>query len=280
MARMNRSSSHTPQIVAERGMLEMLLLDETVVAVVHGEGAHAVEQAAPAVKKHAGVAVALQDAGNGFDIVRAVTLYDGVAGQRREGGEHALEAAHGAVAGSIEIGEEHAFLGGELVHFRGEGVRAAQAAPEFGAEAFFEKDDDVVFGPVQAAGDGALGGVGTGGEGGVGLGEEPVGAAGGVVGGDGAVKGGVIEVAGPGGVEEGGGAVAGDFVEDALGAEAGLTSAEGEPKPTVSASAPARRRRRGPAEVGMSQIVLVTLWITMRRATANTPQMARTGTTG
>jgi hypothetical protein len=87
----------------EGRMLEVLLLDETVVAVADGERAHAVEQSAATIQEHAGVAVPFQHAGDRLDIVGPVTLDDRVTRQGREGGQHPLEPPHGAVAGSKDV---------------------------------------------------------------------------------------------------------------------------------------------------------------------------------
>ena len=135
----------------EARMLEVLLLDEAVVAVADCEGAHPVEDAAPTVEEDCRVPVAFQHAGDGLDIVRAVPFHDGLARQRREGGQHALEPPHGAVAGGKQVGEEHALLRGQLVHLRRERVLAPQAAPEFRAQAFLEDDHDVKAGAVWVA---------------------------------------------------------------------------------------------------------------------------------
>ena len=48
---------------------------------------------------------AFQDAGDGLDVVGAITPDDGVAGQRRERREDAFHAAHRAVAAGEEVRE-------------------------------------------------------------------------------------------------------------------------------------------------------------------------------
>ena len=98
-----------------------------------------VEEAAPAVKEHRRVAVALEDARDGLDVIGEVALDDAIAGQWREGGEHPFHAADGAVAAGVDIGEEQALLGRHFVHLGGQGVLAPQATPELRAEALLQE---------------------------------------------------------------------------------------------------------------------------------------------
>jgi hypothetical protein len=95
---------HTPGR-GEGRVLEMFLLNEPVVAVAHGERAHSIEKASSAVQKHGGIAIALQHASNGFNILRAIPFDDGVPGQRGERRKNTFEATHGTVAGGVKIGE-------------------------------------------------------------------------------------------------------------------------------------------------------------------------------
>ena len=207
--------AHAPD-GGEGRMLEMLLLDETVVAVADGEGAHAVEQPAAAIEEYACVAVPLQHAGDGLDIVGPIPLDDRLTGQRREGGQCALEPPHGTVAGSIEVREEHAFLGRELVHLRCECVGAAQAAPELGAEALLEEDHHVEAGAGRIAGDAPADRLARFHKLRVRFGQEAARPLVGFSQRHGLVERGVIKVMRPSGSEEGEGAVIGDFVQGAV----------------------------------------------------------------
>lgn len=68
----------------ESRFFKILLLDEPVIAVIHRERAHPIEEAAPAIQEEGGITVPLEDAGNGFHVVRQIPLHDGIARQGRE----------------------------------------------------------------------------------------------------------------------------------------------------------------------------------------------------
>jgi len=205
----------------------MFLFDETIVAIAKGVGTHAVEKAAAAIKEVGGIAVTLQDARDSLDIVREIAFDDGVAGQGRKRGQDAFHAADSAVSASVEIGEKHSVFGSEFVHFRSEGIGASETAPEFGAEAFFEENNDVETRAGGIAGDAAAERVARFDKLSIGFGQEPARPLVGVVQGKGFVKCGVIEVVGPGGCEEGEGAVVGDLVEGAIVTDAGSFEVKG-----------------------------------------------------
>src|SRR5438876_9180567 len=91
-------------------LLKMFLLDKTVIAIVEGKGAHAVEHAASAIQKYRLVAIAFENARDGLDIARTIPFDDRIAGERRKRGKDAFKSAHGAVAGSIKVRVEHAIV--------------------------------------------------------------------------------------------------------------------------------------------------------------------------
>ena len=92
-----------------------IVFEEAFITVVKGKRTHAVEDAAATVEKQCCVAVALQDAGDSFNVVRKVAFNDGITGQGRKGSKDAFHSAHGAISAGVDIGEEEAFIGGEFV---------------------------------------------------------------------------------------------------------------------------------------------------------------------
>src|SRR2546426_221497 len=98
-----------------------IVFEEAFITVVKGKRTHAVEDAAATVEKQRCVAVALQDAGDSFNVVGKVAFNDGITGQGRKGSKDAFHSAHGPISAGVDIGEEEAFVGGEFVHFRRQG---------------------------------------------------------------------------------------------------------------------------------------------------------------
>src|SRR5262249_3690852 len=86
------------------------LLDELLPAVVREERLHRVERGVAAVEERRRVAARTEDARQRRDLVRLLALQDRLAGQRHERGQHALDAAHGAVAGRDELRQQQALL--------------------------------------------------------------------------------------------------------------------------------------------------------------------------
>ena len=207
--------AHAPD-VHECRVGKIFLVNDAVIAVGDKERFHVVEGGVAAVEEHRVVTFALEHAGDGLHIFGTVAVDNGVPGQRRERRQRAFHAAHGAVAGGVDVVEQQAFLRREPVHFRCQRVGASEAAPEFRPEAFFQQNHDVEARAVRVTCDLPGDVVGTAGEGGVGGREHPVQAGVGFVAGNGFVKGVVVEVARPGGREKGNRAVVGDFVDGAV----------------------------------------------------------------
>ena len=150
----------TPRGGGESGIWKILLLDKALVTVVEGEGTHAVENSAAAIKEHGRVSIALKDARDGLDVLRAIPFDDGIAGQWGKGGENPFKAAHRPVPGGVHIFKQHALVPGQLVHPRSQRwSRSSEGSPEFRAETFLEENDDIQARPVGVAVNAALEGI-------------------------------------------------------------------------------------------------------------------------
>ncbi len=119
---------------------KMFSLDESIIAVIQGEGPHSIKDSPAPVEKQCGVTVALQHARNRFDVMRELPHDNGVAGQWGERGKHAFEASNSAVSRSINVGEQHSRISGELVHFGSQSSElASQNAPKLRTETLLQQ---------------------------------------------------------------------------------------------------------------------------------------------
>ena len=156
-----------------------------------------------------------------------VALDNRISRQGWKGGKDSFHAAHRAVAASVEVGEEQPFLCREPIHFRREAVGVAQTAPEFGAEALFEEDDDIQPRAGGLAAHPPANRLALRHELGVGFLQQTTHPLVGFGSGQGLIKGGVIEVARPGGRHKGKAPVIGQFVDGPILAHMGSLEIEG-----------------------------------------------------
>ena len=207
--------------VGEDGFGEVLLLDEALEAIGEGEAPQAVEHAAARIDEGGGIAVTGERGGECLAAMRLWPRHEAVAGQRREGREHALDAADGAIPIGKEAGEKQALAARDGVEPGGEaflGGDIIDRAPELGTEALLEENDDIQPPPRGIAGDVPLEGEGVRAPDSARRVEQRAGMCKGLLARESGEELRVIQLAGPQGDGAAGHAVGAEFIEHALAA--------------------------------------------------------------